>query len=131
MNYTNLIVTKVLIILGLLLIKASLCAQYFPDKGDWEYKTPAESGMDTDKINTAVDLAKSNEYSGSRDLRVAIHTSFGFEPFDEIAGPTKERGGPAGMILKEGYIIAEWGDVNRVDMTFSVTKSYLSTEFLL
>jgi CubicO group peptidase (beta-lactamase class C family) len=31
------------------------------------------------------------------------------------------------MILKEGYIIAEWGDIDRVDMTFSVTKSYLST----
>ena len=31
------------------------------------------------------------------------------------------------MIIKDGYIVAEWGDVNRVDMTFSVTKSYLST----
>ena len=31
------------------------------------------------------------------------------------------------MILKDGYIIAKWGDVDRVDMTFSVTKSYLST----
>jgi len=31
------------------------------------------------------------------------------------------------MILKDGYIIAKWGDIDRVDMTFSVTKSYLST----
>jgi len=55
-----------------------------------------------------------------------------FEPhrskdFIELVGPTKDRGGQAGMILKDGYIIAEWGDINRVDMTFSVTKSYLST----
>ena len=31
------------------------------------------------------------------------------------------------MIIKNGYIVAEWGDTTRVDMTFSVTKSYLST----
>ena len=31
------------------------------------------------------------------------------------------------MILKDGYMIASWGDINRVDMTFSVTKSFLST----
>ena len=31
------------------------------------------------------------------------------------------------MILKNGYQIASWGDTKRVDMTFSVTKSFLST----
>ena len=31
------------------------------------------------------------------------------------------------MILKNGYVIAKWGDVQNVEMTFSVTKSYLST----
>jgi CubicO group peptidase (beta-lactamase class C family) len=31
------------------------------------------------------------------------------------------------MILKNGYVIASWGDTKRVDMTFSVTKSFLST----
>jgi CubicO group peptidase (beta-lactamase class C family) len=74
-----------------------------------------------------VTFAKANEYSGSIDLRIAILESFGREPFIEIVGPTKKRGGPAGLILKDGYIIAEWGDIHRVDMTFSVTKSYLST----
>jgi CubicO group peptidase (beta-lactamase class C family) len=49
------------------------------------------------------------------------------EPYHEIVGPTKKRGGPAGLILKNGYKIASWGDTKRVDMTFSVTKSYLST----
>ena len=39
----------------------------------------------------------------------------------------KQRGGPAGLVIKNGYIAAQWGDVNRVDMTFSATKSFLST----
>ena len=31
------------------------------------------------------------------------------------------------MIIKNGYIVGQWGDINRVDMDFSATKSYLST----
>jgi CubicO group peptidase (beta-lactamase class C family) len=31
------------------------------------------------------------------------------------------------MVVKNGYIVAQWGDIKRVDMTFSATKSYLST----
>lgn len=119
--------TRNLFITGCLLSAISLTAQYYPEKGNWEHRSPAELGLDNERISEAVDFAMDNEYSGSKDLRIAILTSFGFEPFIEIVGPTRERGGPAGMILKDGFIVAEWGDINRVDMTFSVTKSYLST----
>ena len=127
MKHINLIMIWGLPILSLFLTAGSLSAQYYPERGQWQQKAPAEYGMDATLIQRAVDFAKANEYSGSRDLRVAIHSAFGFEPFDEIVGPTKTRGGPAGMILKDGYVVAQWGDVDRVDMTFSVTKSYLST----
>ncbi|MFU8876670.1 MAG: serine hydrolase domain-containing protein, partial [Wenzhouxiangellaceae bacterium] len=40
---------------------------------------------------------------------------------------TKPREGDAGMILRGGRIVSEWGDVHRVDMTFSAVKSYLAT----
>ena len=30
-------------------------------------------------------------------------------------------------MIRGGYIVAEWGDLERVDMTFSAVKSYLST----
>jgi hypothetical protein len=45
------------------------------------------------------------------------------EPDYKIVGPMKERGGPAGVILKNGYI-STMGDIHRVDMTFSVTKVF-------
>jgi CubicO group peptidase (beta-lactamase class C family) len=32
-----------------------------------------------------------------------------------------------GVILRHGYLVAEWGEPERVDLTFSVTKSFLST----
>jgi CubicO group peptidase (beta-lactamase class C family) len=100
---------------------------YFPPKGEWEKRSPGESGMDKTKLESAVSFALGNEYSGSRDLRIAIVKGFEREPYHKIAGTTKKRGGPAGMILKKGYVIAKWGATKRVDMTFSVTKSFLST----
>ena len=100
---------------------------YYPPKGEWETRSPESMGMDEDQVREAVQFAMDNEYSGSRDLRIAILKGFEREPYHEIVGPTKKRGGPAGLILKNGYIVAEWGDPGRVDMTFSVTKSYLST----
>ena len=100
---------------------------YFPKRGEWQSKTATALALDHTKLEQAVAFAKSNEYSGSRDLRIAILEGFKAEPFHEILGPTKKRGGPAGLILKNGYIAAQWGDLHRVDMTFSVTKSYLST----
>ena len=50
------------------------------------------------------------------------------EPFDTPIGPTvKERGAANGLITRHGYIVAEWGDPRRVDMTHSVTKTFLTT----
>lgn len=101
---------------------------YYPGKcNEWVKKAPKDVGINASKLEKAVEFAGANEYSGSVDLRVAILKAFRHEPYIHIVGPTKKRGGPAGMILKKGYIVAQWGDIKRVDMTFSVTKSYLST----
>ncbi|WP_299899280.1 serine hydrolase [uncultured Aquimarina sp.] len=100
---------------------------YFPERGNWEEKSPSEFNINSNKLNEAIAYAEANEYSGSKDLRIAILKGFEREPYHKILGPTKKRSAPAGLILKDGYIIAKWGDIDRVDMTFSVTKSYLST----
>lgn len=124
-------IRHLLFLAGILFLGTSVQAQqayYFPDRGaEWERLEPADAGFDAALLQEAVDFALANEYSGSRDLRQAILKGFQREPFHEILGPTKKRGGPAGMILKNGYVVAQWGDIRRVDMTFSVTKSYLST----
>ena len=101
---------------------------YFPASGAWQEKDAAAYNLD---FTDAVEFAEANEYSESKDLRQAILKGFQHEPYHEILGPTKKRGGPAGIILKNGYLVAKWGDIKRVDMTFSVTKSFLSTTALL
>lgn len=106
---------------------ASAQPTYFPPRGMWEARPGSELGFNETKLKEAVAFAEANEYKGSQDLRVAILESFANEPYHEIVGPTKKRGGPAGLIIRKGYIVAHWGDVERTDMTFSVTKSFLST----
>ena len=83
--------------------------------------------MDAAKLAAAVEFAQSHESDIPLDLRAYLESRFTDDPYGKIIGPMKERGPTNGMILRHGYIVAEWGDTKRVDMTFCVTKSYLST----
>ena len=56
-----------------------------------------------------------------------LTNSFGKEPFFSLVGPVKDRGPASGIITRHGYIVAEWGDPNRADITNSVTKTFLTT----
>jgi CubicO group peptidase (beta-lactamase class C family) len=103
-------------------------AIYYPGSGDeWERRAPGQVGLDARQLDDAIAFAKASEAKQPRDLETAHYQSFGREPFGEGIGPFKPRGDPTGIILRHGYIVAEWGDPHRVDMTFSVTKSFLST----
>ena len=115
-----------IVFLSLFFFVAHAQTIYFPDS-TWQVKTPAEMKMNKELLDSAVRFAVTNENRYDKDLRVAILKSYINEPDFKILGPTKERGGPAGVIIKNGYIVAQWGDIRRVDMTFSVTKSFLST----
>ena len=110
-----------------LLFQGSYAQQlYFPDS-TWQTKKPAELKMNAALLDSAVSFALHNDSKTDYDLRIANMKAYANEPNYRIAGPMRERGKPAGIILKNGYIIAQWGDVKRVDMTFSVSKSFLST----
>lgn len=101
---------------------------YFPGPGDdWERRAPADVGMDAELLQQAVTYAVDNETSMPRDPRRYLQERFAGVPHQEIVGPTRERGDSNGLVLRHGYIVAEWGDTRRVDMTFSVTKSFLAT----
>ncbi|CAN5317195.1 serine hydrolase [soil metagenome] len=100
---------------------------YFPPAGEWERRTAQQAKLDDAKLKAAVDFAITSEPKSSRSQEFDQTQSFGRAPFGEIVGPTKERGDPTGIIIRNGYIVADWGDPMRVDMTHSVTKSFLST----
>ena len=100
----------------------------FPEEwSSWQARSAEDLGFDSEKLTAAVEFAKQNENKQPRNLAAVIERSFSREPHFSLIGPTRPRGGASGMIIRHGYIAAEWGDTDRVDMTFSVTKSYLST----
>jgi len=101
---------------------------YFPDRFDWQHKKPEEVGMDAGRLDEAVKHAIASENPATKDLTLYLATTMGAtEPFDTPIGSVRVRGAANGLILRHGYIVAEWGDPKRVDMTFSVTKTFLTT----
>jgi len=119
---------KLLLSFCFLLSLSSLYCQspYYPDS-IWQTKKPGEVKMNAQLLDSAVSFAIHNDSKTSYNLRIANMEAYADEPNYRILGPMKDRGKPAGLIIRSGYIVAEWGNVKRVDMTFSVTKSYLST----
>lgn len=89
--------------------------------------TPAEAGFDSAALAGAVRFAEAHDSPFGRDIRAVLEGGF-FEPAPDNAliGPVSPRGGPSGLVLRGGRLAAAWGDTRRVDMTFSVAKSYLS-----
>ncbi|MCY7351995.1 MAG: beta-lactamase family protein [Cytophagaceae bacterium] len=100
---------------------------YFPPKHTWERKTPADLGLNAVRIQEAIAFARANEAKAPRNMELSHYQSFGKEPFGAGIGPFAERGEPTGLIVYKGYLVAEWGEPLRTDMTHSVTKSFLST----
>jgi CubicO group peptidase (beta-lactamase class C family) len=101
---------------------------YWPAPGpDWARRAPRAAGLDSTRLAAAIAFAVASESKAPRNLEVTHYQTFGREPFGQATGPFAERGDPSGVILRGGYVVAEWGDPERVDMTFSVTKSFLST----
>jgi CubicO group peptidase (beta-lactamase class C family) len=125
----NLRVLAVLLLCGVgAALPQQRAAVYYPGPHpQWERRAPATVGMDARLLDSAIAFAKASESAESRDLEQNHHLSWGREPHSEPIGPFKTRGPVTGVIVRNGYIVAEWGEPARVDMTFSVTKSFLSS----
>jgi len=99
---------------------------YFPPADHWEHRSAIAMGIDSVHLQEAIQFAITNEAKMPRSQDLAQAMSFGKEPFSDPVGPLADRGEPSGIIIYHGYIVAEWGEPLRVDMTNSVTKSLLS-----
>lgn len=122
-------VPSTFVVVASLLFAGVAAAQgtYYPPPGTWEKRSPAQVGLTQAGVDSAVKLAIAAEPTSPRDLLANHLTSFGQEPHGEAVGPFRTRGTAAGLIVRRGYVVAEWGDPDRPDNTFSVTKSFVST----
>ena len=99
-------------------------AVYYPGAGDnWERREPAQLGLDAAKLQEAVTWAQTQE---TEQMEKDFSTQE--EIFGKMLGPLPaDRAATNGIILKNGYIVAEWGDTKQPDPTYSAAKSFLST----
>jgi CubicO group peptidase (beta-lactamase class C family) len=109
------------LILAVCAISLEAAPAYFPQPGKWQKKAPAELGMDPAKLQQAIDYAQANGSTWDFD-KDQIRT------FGAVLGPLpKQRAATNGIILRHGYIVAEFGDTKTNDPVYSVAKSFLST----
>jgi len=102
------------------LLDAQSAKSYFPPRGKWDRKAPAELGFDAAKLQQAIDYAQANGSSWDFD-KDQVRT------FGAVLGALpKQRAATNGIILRHGYIAAEFGDVKSNDPVYSVAKSFLS-----
>ena len=95
------------------------------------YVPPADPAAWEDRraavYDPAARHAAESETKWSRDLAAEIPRQFDeAPPWNAVLGPVRPRGGPNGLVLRGGHIVAEWGNTRQIDQTFSVAKSYLS-----
>ena len=121
-------VLRLVVSLAVLLAANAIAADYFPPRGTWERKAPADLGFDAAKLKEAIDYAAANENPSSKDVADDLKNTFGKrEPNFKIVGPTQTRAALNGIVVHRGYVAAEWGDTERADMAHSVTKTFLTT----
>ncbi len=108
-------------------------AEYVPGTGaDWARVAPAQAGLSIERLGEAVAYAEAHESDWPRSMYLPdgrfVATGYVDDkpPYDTVLGPVRARGGPNGIVLRHGRIVAEWGDTARADMTFSIAKSYLA-----
>ena len=118
---------SLLLLAFVLPLSARQAADNFPSRFIWQHRAPEAVGMEVARIDEAVAFHRSHESKSPRDLRKAHDLTFAREAYGEPLGPFKDRGEPTGLIIRHGYVVSEWGEPQRVDMTFSATKSFLST----
>lgn len=96
---------------------------YYPAPGDaWQRRKPEDAGMDSALLDQAVAYARTQGSTIPADFSTQVET------FGRVLGPLpKSRAETNGIIIRHGYIVAEWGDTKRIDPTYSVAKSFLST----
>ena len=101
---------------------------YFPPAGSWQHVEPQSLGVDAVKLQQAVDYAIASENPAAKDQAIVQATTFGTrEPYDQIIGPMSVRASANGLIVYRGSVIAQWGNTQSVDMTHSISKTFLTT----
>ena len=101
----------------------------FSTPGSWAIAQPQDVGFEATALARALTFAAEAETNWPRSLDAAMKadpSNNELPPWNEVLGPTLDRGDPSGLVIRHGRMAGAYGDPTRVEMTFSVAKSYLA-----
>src|SRR3954468_4181129 len=102
-------------------LAAQSAPSYFPPRATWQTRSPSAVGVDSAKLQLAIDYALAHGSTWDFD-RAQVRT------VGPPLGPLpKSRASTNGLILRHGYVIAKFGDTKANDPVYSIAKSFLST----
>jgi CubicO group peptidase (beta-lactamase class C family) len=100
----------------------AVVGDYFPPKGDWDRRLPADVGMDAAKLDEALAFAAARETNWPKNFATQEQI------FGTMLGSIPSyRPGTAALVIRHGYIVGEMGETEAVATTYSVAKSMLAT----
>ncbi|MFE7314767.1 serine hydrolase domain-containing protein [Streptomyces sp. NPDC057555] len=94
--------------------------------GDETAEADAWAGVEGDALARAVRRQAGRAVPGVEDMTTYLAAQVADASHREVLGPLLNGGGPSGVIVRRGHVVASWGDPHRVEMAFSATKSVLS-----
>lgn len=103
-----------------------------PFPASWPSREPQDVGVDGGRLQRLVDFAlahASHPYRGDAPDRVkeeVLRRVLGREADVRIIGPLTRPGSVNGLVVRHGYLVAEFGDTSYADEIASATKSFLS-----
>jgi CubicO group peptidase (beta-lactamase class C family) len=107
---------------------------YFPAKDKWEKKEPESLGMNPDILENAVSIAINDsvaDYPEGVDIHeFKAHKLQSYTKGNDdgkIIGPLKRKGSVNGLVIRNGYIVAQFGDTSQIDEIASASKSFIAT----
>jgi CubicO group peptidase (beta-lactamase class C family) len=107
-------------------------SDYFPPAGEWAPVAPADAGTSADALSAVAAFAQEHDSAWPKSLYLPdgryIGTAYVSDkpPHDQPIGLVRPRGGPSGVLIRGGRMVARWGDIARADTTYSAAKSYVA-----
>ena len=84
------------------------------------------TGVDAAALAAAVRAHEKRVVPGADDMATYLAAQVADTSHRGVLGPLVDGGGPSGVVLRGGRVIASWGDPERPEMAFSATKSVLA-----
>ncbi len=107
---------------------------YFPAMDNWATKKPEEVSMDSGILEEAISMAEKDavaDYPPGVDIyeykaEELRNFTKGLDD-GKIIGPLIRKGTVNGLVIRHGYIVAEFGDTSQTDELASASKSFIAT----